>query len=72
MTFRVARSRPSRSRAIAVVRSAKNRVRRALGLDTRFHVHALLKAHHVPLRYTPADLADDLDAHRALGILPDR
>jgi predicted HTH domain antitoxin len=50
----------------------EGQVRRVLELDTRFHVHALLKAHHVPLRYTPADLADDLDAHRASGILPDR
>ena len=51
---------------------SEEQVRRVLELDTRFHVHALLKAHHVPLRYTPADLNDDLDAHRALGILPDR
>ncbi len=35
-------------------------------------VHALPKAHHVPLRYTAADLHDDLDAHRVLGILPGR
>jgi len=35
-------------------------VRRLLGLDTRFQVHALLKAHHVPLHYTSADLEDDL------------
>ena len=46
--------------------------RRALGLETRFHVHAMLKAHHVPLHYTSADLDDDLAAHRALGILPSR
>ena len=26
-------------------------VRRMLDLETRFEVHALLKAHHVPLRY---------------------
>ena len=30
----------------------------------------MLKAHHVPLHYTSADLDDDLAAHRALGILP--
>lgn len=47
-------------------------VRRVLGLDTRFHVHALLKEHHVPQRYTTSDLDDDLDAHHALGILPGR
>ena len=47
-------------------------VRRLLELDTRFHVHALLKEHHVPLRYTEADVEDDLSAHRELGILPSR
>ena len=47
-------------------------VRRVLGLETRFRVHALPKAHHVPLRYTAADLHDDLDAHRVLDILPGR
>lgn len=51
---------------------SEEQVRRALGLETRFHVHALLKEHHVPLRYTTADLDDDLDAHQALGILPGR
>jgi hypothetical protein len=35
-------------------------------------VHALLKEHHVPLRYTEADVEDDLSAHRELGILPSR
>ena len=47
-------------------------VRRLLELDTRFQVHALLKEHHVPLRYTEADVQDDLSAHRELGILPSR
>jgi Uncharacterised protein family (UPF0175) len=47
-------------------------VRRLLELDTRFQVHALLKEHHVPLRYTEADVQDDLSAHRELGILPNR
>jgi predicted HTH domain antitoxin len=47
-------------------------VRRLLQLETRFHVHALLKEHQVPLRYTEADLEDDLTAHRELGILPSR
>jgi hypothetical protein len=31
-----------------------------------------LKDHKVPLRYTQADLEEDLAAHRSLGILPDR
>ena len=44
-------------------------VRRLLELDTRFQVHALLKEHHVPLRYSEADLEDDLSTHRELGIL---
>ena len=47
-------------------------VRRLLELDTRFQVHALLKEHHVPLRYTEADVEADLAAHRELGILPSR
>lgn len=45
-------------------------VRRLLGLETRFAVHALLKAHHVPVHYTRRDIEDDLRAHRELGLLP--
>ncbi|MGZ5444508.1 MAG: UPF0175 family protein [Thermoanaerobaculia bacterium] len=44
-------------------------VRRLLGLESRFQVHALLKEHRVPLRYSEADVEDDLAAHRELGIL---
>lgn len=51
---------------------SEEQVRRVLGLETRFHVHAMLKEHHVPLHYTRADLDDDLAAHRELGILPGR
>ena len=47
-------------------------VRRLLELETRFQVHALLKEHQVPLRYTEADVDNDLSAHRELGILPSR
>ena len=47
-------------------------VRRLLELETRFQVHALLKEHQVPLRYTETDVEDDLSAHRELGILPSR
>ena len=43
-----------------------------LGLETRFQVHALLKEPLVPLRYTEADLHDDLAAHRELDILRGR
>ena len=38
----------------------ESQVRRLLGFETRFQVHALLKEHQVPLRYTAADLEDDL------------
>ena len=44
-------------------------VLRLLQFETRFQVHALRKEHHVPLRYTEADLEDDLRASRELGVL---
>lgn len=47
-------------------------VRRLLGLNTRFEVHALLKEHRVPLRYSEVDLEEDRAAHRALGIPRER
>jgi hypothetical protein len=50
----------------------ESQVRRLLGLDTHFQVHALQKEHHVPLQYTSADVDDDLRAQRELGILPSR
>ena len=46
----------------------ENQVRRLLGLESRFQVHAILKDHRVPLRYTQSDLEDDLAAHREIGI----
>ena len=49
-----------------------SQVRRLLGFESRFQVHALLKEHHVPLQYTAADLEDDLRPQRELGILPSR
>ena len=51
---------------------SENQVRRLLGFESRFQVHALLKEHRVPLRYTEADIQDDLAAHRELGILRQR
>jgi predicted HTH domain antitoxin len=51
---------------------AETQVRRLLQLESRFQVHELLKEHHVPLRYTEADLQDDLRAQRELGVLPGR
>ena len=50
----------------------ESQVRRLLGLESRFQVHAVLKEHHVPLQYSAADLEDDLRAQRELGILPSR
>ena len=50
----------------------EHQVQRLLGLDSRFEVHALLKEHNVPLRYTMLDFEDDMRAHRELGILPER
>jgi predicted HTH domain antitoxin len=46
----------------------ERQVKRLLGLETRFEVHALLKEHKVPLHYTEADLKEDLAACRELGI----
>jgi hypothetical protein len=51
---------------------SENQVRRLRNLESRFQVHALFKAHQVPLKYSDADLEHDLAAHRALGILRDR
>ncbi len=48
----------------------ESQVRRLLGFESRFQVHALLKEHHVPLQYTAEDLEDDLRAQRELGTLP--
>jgi predicted HTH domain antitoxin len=50
----------------------ESQIRRLLHLETRFQVHALLKEHQVPLRYTEADLEDDLRTQRELGVLPGR
>ena len=50
----------------------ESQIGRLLGLESRFQVHALLKEHSVPLHYTPADLEDDLQVQRELGILPSR
>jgi predicted HTH domain antitoxin len=50
----------------------ESQVRRLLRLESRFQVHALLKEHRVPLRYSEADLEDDIRAQRELGVLPAR
>ena len=46
----------------------ESQVRRLLGFNSRFEVHALLKNHRVALRYTESDVEDDLRAHRELGL----
>jgi Uncharacterised protein family (UPF0175) len=51
---------------------SENQVKRLLGFDDRFQVHALLKRYQAPLRYTEVDLQDDLAAHGELGILKGR
>jgi len=50
----------------------EEQIRRLLGFETRFDVHALLKAHRIPLRYTASDLEDDMRAQREIGILRER
>ncbi len=43
-------------------------VRRLLGFETRFEVHAFLKDHDVPLNYSLEDLEQDRRTHDRLGI----
>ncbi len=50
----------------------ESQVRRLLGLESRFEVHAFLKEHRVSLRYGTSDVEDDIAAHRELGVLPER
>ena len=51
---------------------SETQLRRLLGFETRFQVHALLKEHRVPYRYSKADVQEDLATHRELGILVGR
>lgn len=48
---------------------SESQVRRLLGFESRFQVHALLKEHRIPLRYTETDIEHDLTAQRELGIV---
>jgi predicted HTH domain antitoxin len=48
--------------------ASEEQLRRLLNFDTRFEVHALLKRHGVPLRYTLEDLEDDRETLRRLGL----
>lgn len=47
----------------------ESQVRRLLGLETRFQVHALLKERNVSLRFSEADLQDDLRTQGELGVI---
>jgi Uncharacterised protein family (UPF0175) len=46
----------------------EEQLRRLLGYRTRLRVHAFLKEHGVPLRYTLEDLEQDRAAHDRLGL----
>ncbi len=46
----------------------EEQVRRLPGYSTRLRVHAFLKEHCVPLRYTLEDLEQDRAAHDRLGL----
>jgi predicted HTH domain antitoxin len=48
----------------------ESQVRRLLGLESRFQVHALLKERNVALQYTAADLEDDLQANESSEFCP--
>jgi len=50
----------------------ESQIKRLLGFESRLEVHALLKEHAVPYRYSEADAQEDLAAHRELGIVPRR
>ena len=47
---------------------SEEQVRRLLGYDTRLEVHAFLKDHGVPLRYSLQDLEQDRATHDRLGL----
>ena len=47
-------------------RLSEEQVRRMLGFESRFDVHAFLKRHRTPLNYTLADLEDDSAVARSL------
>jgi Uncharacterised protein family (UPF0175) len=47
-------------------RLSDEQVRRMLGFESRFDVHAFLKAHDTYLNYTDADLEQDLATVRSL------
>ena len=49
----------------------ESQVRRMLGLESRVEAHGFLKNAGVHLDYHESDLAQDIDTHKRLGILPD-
>ncbi|ETX03154.1 MAG: hypothetical protein ETSY1_01020 [Candidatus Entotheonella factor] len=44
-------------------------LRRLLGFETRFEVHAFLKEHDVPLNYGMEDLEHDREVAKRLGVV---
>jgi hypothetical protein len=48
-------------------RLSEEQVRRLLGFESRFQVHAFLKEHDTFLNYTEEDLAQDLETARQLS-----
>ncbi len=44
-------------------------LRRLLGFETRFEVHAFLNEHNVPLNYSMEDLEHDREMAKRLGIV---
>ena len=47
---------------------SEEQVRRVLGFETRFEVHAFLKEHGVALHYSSADLEEDRQTLHRLGL----
>jgi Uncharacterised protein family (UPF0175) len=47
---------------------SEEQARQLLGYEAGLEVHAFLKDHDVPLRYTLEDLEKDREAHRELGL----
>ena len=48
-------------------RLGEEQIRRLLGFESRFQVHAFLKAHDTYLNYTQQDLDQDLNVARFFG-----
>ena len=51
---------------------SRSQVRRMLGFSTRMEVDEFMKRAGVPFAYDARDLDADIEAHRRLGLLPER